>query len=191
MRAGSDSRSINTGFIRPTFVWEVNDHDTLTAALKVYGYYDRASENRDINEYRGYADLLLKYRHDDWVFSTLLRRGHLGYYAELNLGMPMGDFLTLVESGLAKGTAEEVDAQGVSRAFYPHGLGHSLGLVTHDVGCASLRPRADNPFLRNTSTIAEGQVFTIEPGLYFIDGLLAELRAKPAGKLVDWNEQLP
>ena len=51
----------------------------------------------------------------------------------------------------------------------------------------SLRPRADNPFLRNTSTIAEGQVFTIEPGLYFIDGLLAELRARPEGKLVDWN----
>lgn len=93
----------------------------------------------------------------------------------------------LVESGLAKGTAEEIDDKGVSRAFYPHGLGHSLGLVTHDVGCASLRPRADNPFLRNTLAIAEGQVFTIEPGLYFIDGLLAELRAKPEGKLVDWN----
>jgi len=93
----------------------------------------------------------------------------------------------LVESGLATGTVEEIDKKGVSRAFYPHGLGHSLGLVTHDVGCAALRPRADNPFLRNTSTVAEGQVFTIEPGLYFIDGLLAELRAKPEGKLVDWN----
>ena len=93
----------------------------------------------------------------------------------------------LKESGLASGTAEEIDKKGVSRAFYPHGLGHSLGLVTHDVGCASLRPRADNPFLRNTSRVAEGQVFTIEPGLYFIDGLLAPLRAKPEGKLVDWN----
>jgi len=93
----------------------------------------------------------------------------------------------LKESGLASGTAEEIDQKGISRAFYPHGLGHSLGLVTHDVGCASLKPRADNPFLRNTSRVAEGQVFTIEPGLYFIDGLLAELRAKPAGKLVDWN----
>ena len=30
-------------------------------------------------------------------------------------------------------------------------------------------------------------MFTIEPGLYFIDGLLAQLRAKPEGKLVDWN----
>jgi Xaa-Pro dipeptidase len=116
--------------------------------------------------------------------------------AKVALGMPYEQLhdeshrqmsALLVESGLATGTAEEVDAQGVSRAFYPHGLGHSLGLVTHDVGCAALRPRADNPFLRNTSSIAEGQVFTIEPGLYFIDGLLAALRAKPAGKLVDWN----
>jgi Xaa-Pro dipeptidase len=93
----------------------------------------------------------------------------------------------LVEAGLAKGSLEELNATGVSRAFYPHGLGHSLGLVTHDVGCASTRPRADNPFLRNTESIAEGQVFTIEPGLYFIGGLLAELRAKPAGELVNWN----
>jgi len=93
----------------------------------------------------------------------------------------------LKESGVAKGSVEEIDREGVSRAFYPHGLGHSIGLVTHDVGCASTKPRADNPFLRNTAAIAEGQAFTIEPGLYFIDGLLAELRGKPAGKLVDWH----
>jgi Xaa-Pro dipeptidase len=93
----------------------------------------------------------------------------------------------LKDTGIANGSLEEIDTKGVTRAFYPHGLGHSLGLVTHDVGCASLRPRADNPFLRNTSRVAEGQVFTIEPGLYFIDGLLSALRAKPEGKLVDWN----
>ena len=93
----------------------------------------------------------------------------------------------LVEAGIAKGSPEEIDARGVSRAFYPHGLGHSLGLQTHDVGCAVTTPRADNPFLRNTSRIEAGQVFTIEPGLYFIDGLLAALRAKPEAELVDWN----
>jgi Xaa-Pro dipeptidase len=93
----------------------------------------------------------------------------------------------LAESGLVKGSVEEIDKQGISRVFCPHGLGHSLGLQTHDVGCATVKPREDNPFLRNTTTIAEGQVFTIEPGLYFIDGLLAELRHKPEGKLVDWN----
>jgi Xaa-Pro dipeptidase len=116
--------------------------------------------------------------------------------AKVAVGMPYEELhdeshrqlsAVLVEAGIAKGSAEEIDAKGVSRAFYPHGLGHSLGLVTHDVGCASLRPRAENPFLRNTSRIAEDQVFTIEPGLYFIDGLLAELRGKPEGKLVDWH----
>jgi Xaa-Pro dipeptidase len=50
-----------------------------------------------------------------------------------------------------------------------------------------VKPKERNPFLRNTSAIAEGQVFTIEPGLYFVDSLLAELRTKPEAKLVDWN----
>lgn len=93
----------------------------------------------------------------------------------------------LKEAGVVKASADEIDGKGISRVFYPHGLGHSLGLQTHDVGCAVVKPRGDNPFLRNTSTIADGQVFTIEPGLYFVDSLLVELRNKPEGKLVDWN----
>jgi len=92
----------------------------------------------------------------------------------------------LREVGLVKGSAEEAVSTGVTRAFYPHGLGHSLGLQTHDVGCGLRAPRADNPFLRNTSDVAVGQSFTIEPGIYLIDGLLAPLRARPEGKLVDW-----
>jgi Xaa-Pro dipeptidase len=92
----------------------------------------------------------------------------------------------LREVGLATGSVEEIVASGVSRAFYPHGLGHSLGLQTHDVGCSVRLARPDNPFLRNTADVTVGQVFTIEPGIYFIDALLAALRATPAGKLVDW-----
>lgn len=93
----------------------------------------------------------------------------------------------LVEAGVVKGSADEIDGRGVSRVFYPHGLGHSLGLQTHDVGCGLTTPKKENPFLRNTSMIAARQIFTIEPGLYFIDALLAELRDKPEGKLVDWD----
>jgi Xaa-Pro dipeptidase len=93
----------------------------------------------------------------------------------------------LRELGVVKGTTEEAVTTGVTRAFYPHGLGHSLGLQTHDVGCGLRAPRGDNPFLRNTSDVAPGQVFTIEPGIYFIESLLAPLRAKPEGKIVDWN----
>jgi len=65
--------------------------------------------------------------------------------------------------------------------------GHSLGLQTHDVGCASRAPRPDNPFLRNTTDVATNQVFTIEPGVYLIADLLEPLRAGPQGAGVDWT----
>jgi len=93
----------------------------------------------------------------------------------------------LRQLGIVKTSAEEADKKGITRAFYPHGLGHALGLQTHDVGCAIVKPRADNPFLRNTTVIAEGQVFTIEPGIYFIEGLLAPVRNGPNARDVDWK----
>jgi Xaa-Pro dipeptidase len=93
----------------------------------------------------------------------------------------------LRQTGIVKTSAEEADAKGITRAFYPHGLGHALGLQTHDVGCAVLKPRAENPFLRNTTVISEGQVFTIEPGIYFIEALLAPVRNGPHARDVDWK----
>ena len=92
----------------------------------------------------------------------------------------------LAETGVVRCGADEAVASGLTRVVLPHGLGHSLGLCTHDAGCAELRPRADNPFLRNTTRIAAGQVFTIEPGVYFIEMLLAPLRGEPRGALVNW-----
>jgi len=87
---------------------------------------------------------------------------------------------------IARASAEELVATGVTRKFLPHGLGHSLGIQTHDVGARPTPPRDDNPFLRATFRIAPGHVFTIEPGCYFIDSLLAKLRAEPAGSSINW-----
>lgn len=81
--------------------------------------------------------------------------------------------------------AELID-RGVTRLFLPHGLGHSLGLQSHDVGCLVAPPRPENPWLRNTTPIATDQVFTIEPGVYFIDSLLEKLAASPEGRAVNW-----
>jgi Xaa-Pro dipeptidase len=93
----------------------------------------------------------------------------------------------LIELGIATGSADALVDRGVTRVFLPHGLGHSLGIVTHDVGMKPHPPRPENRFLRNTSVIEVGQVFTIEPGLYFIDGLLGPLRAGAHAGLVDWK----
>jgi len=94
---------------------------------------------------------------------------------------------TLAAAGIVRGSIDETVGSGITRTFFPHGLGHSLGLQCHDVGCALVKPRADNPFLRNTSAIAEGQCFTIEPGIYFIESLLRPLREGPHGGAVDWR----
>ncbi len=93
---------------------------------------------------------------------------------------------SLREAGVTKLGVDEAVAGGVTRAFFPHGLGHSLGLQCHDVGCALVKPKPENPFLRNTTTIAPGQVFTIEPGVYFIDALLAPVKSGPLGGAIDW-----
>jgi Xaa-Pro dipeptidase len=92
----------------------------------------------------------------------------------------------LRELDIARASADELVATGVTRRFLPHGLGHSLGLQTHDVGARPTVPRDENPFLRATFRIAPGHVFTIEPGCYFIDSFLDELRAAPEGNAINW-----
>src|SRR5438132_789945 len=113
--------------------------------------------------------------------------------AQVRVGMPYEELHDdshrqvagiLREAGISRLPEDELVSRGITRAFYPHGLGHSLGLQCHDVGCALRPPRGDNPFLRNTSEIAPRQVFTIEPGLYFIEALLAPLRNSPD---IDWK----
>lgn len=89
--------------------------------------------------------------------------------------------------GISKASAQLLVESGATRKLLPHGLGHSLGIQTHDVGCRNVEPEGRNPFLRNTTTVSAGQVFTIEPGCYFIPMLLDELRALPIAKEIDWT----
>lgn len=93
----------------------------------------------------------------------------------------------LRDSGIATASDDELVDGGVTRAFLPHGLGHSLGVQVHDVGSRGKDPRPDNQYLRTTFEITPGHVFTIEPGCYFIDGLLAPLREGPLASKLDWK----
>ena len=101
----------------------------------------------------------------------------------------------LRDSGLVNASVEAQLEQGITRTFFPHGLGHLLGLQVHDVGgwqqdaSGSLRePPAGHPFLRLTRRLEPGFVVTIEPGLYFIPSLLEKLRQGPGGEAVNWKQ---
>ncbi|OEG73992.1 Xaa-Pro dipeptidase [Shewanella colwelliana] len=100
----------------------------------------------------------------------------------------------LLDFKLATGDKQGLIDQGITSAFFPHGLGHMLGLQVHDMGgflhdergTHIAAPEAHS-FLRCTRTLAVNQVLTIEPGLYIIDTLLNELKADARGNQVNWN----
>lgn len=89
--------------------------------------------------------------------------------------------------GLMKGDVDEAVAAGAHAMFFPHGLGHMMGLDVHDmeglgenyVGYDDEIKRSDQfgtAFLRLGRRHQPGFVFTIEPGIYFIPALIDQWR---------------
>jgi Xaa-Pro dipeptidase len=105
------------------------------------------------------------------------------------------EIASLLESfRIIKVSAEEAVETGLSSVFYPHGLGHFLGLQTHDVAGlidneGNDIPRSDgHPFLRLTRVLETGNVLTIEPGLYFIEPLLRQWRENRDPSVINWGK---
>jgi len=89
----------------------------------------------------------------------------------------------LKELGLMKGDIKEAVASGAHALFFPHGLGHMMGLDVHDmenygqiyVGYDhEIRPidQFGTAYLRLGRRLEEGFVITNEPGIYFIPALI-------------------
>ncbi|UCG27618.1 MAG: aminopeptidase P family protein, partial [Bacteroidales bacterium] len=89
----------------------------------------------------------------------------------------------LKDLGLMKGDIKEAVEQGAHALFFPHGLGHMMGLDVHDmeglgednVGYDDEVKRSDQfglAFLRLGRKLQEGFVLTVEPGIYFIPELI-------------------
>ncbi|MGH8153162.1 MAG: Xaa-Pro dipeptidase [Rhodanobacteraceae bacterium] len=116
-------------------------------------------------------------------------------YPELHVHAHHVLMQVLSDQGFITCSPEAAIASGISAAFFPHGLGHLIGLQVHDVGgfardeAGNTIPKPDgHPYLRLTRALQPGMVTTIEPGLYFIDMLLGELKAKSAAKDVVWDK---
>lgn len=107
-------------------------------------------------------------------------------YIDIHRKAHQGIAALLSASGLVTGLADEdIVEQGITRAFFPHGIGHFLGVQVHDVAGKPTPAPESAPFLRLTRTLAPGMVVTIEPGLYFIPSLLEPLLAGELGRYVD------
>jgi Xaa-Pro aminopeptidase len=85
--------------------------------------------------------------------------------------------------GLMKGETAAAVAAGAHALFFPHGLGHNLGLDVHDmedygennVGYGEKVERSEQfglAYLRMARELRPGHVMTVEPGIYFIPALL-------------------
>lgn len=97
-------------------------------------------------------------------------------YVDMHLLAERTMLAQLVHHGLLRGNVEEMMACRLGAVFMPHGLGHLLGLDTHDVGGYQHgAPRRIEPGLKSlrlSRTMLPGMILTVEPGCYFIDRLL-------------------
>lgn len=115
-------------------------------------------------------------------------------YRQLHIDAHLSLMGILRDFGVLKVSPEAALASGVSAAFFPHGLGHLIGLQVHDVagfaasdrGGRIERPQG-HPYLRLTRVLEPGMVVTIEPGVYFIDMLLDEVKQAGHAASVDWS----
>ena len=114
-------------------------------------------------------------------------------YVQLQEAMHRAVAALLARFGFIRCTPESAFDRKITDAFIPHGLGHLLGLQTHDVGGqlanedGAQAPSPDRfPKLRYTRRIDANHVITVEPGLYFIPVLLKSLADSDAGQDVNW-----
>ena len=91
--------------------------------------------------------------------------------------------------GLMKGDVDAAVAEGAHAMFFPHGLGHMMGLDVHDleglgednVGYSDTIRRSKQfgtAYLRLGKELQAGYVLTVEPGIYFIPALIGQWRSE-------------
>lgn len=163
----------------------------LDAGASCFGY---AADITRTYSYRKdeFADLIAALDKEQLALIAQLKTGESYTNTQFRAHEAVGRLLN--QFGFSKESATTLVESGVTSAFFPHGIGHLLGLQVHDTAGHSKNPTGDlynkpegHPFLRLTRPIEPGFVFTIEPGLYFIDPLLKDLKSKPAGRTVNWD----
>jgi Xaa-Pro dipeptidase len=158
-------------------------------------------------EFAGYAsDITRTISHHDAGFASLIEgfdRLQLDLCSQVRAGADWRDIHQasyraisqfLRDADIITASADEAVDTALTGVFYPHGIGHLLGLQVHDVGGrqrdaggGEIERPYNHPFLRLTRKLEDGAVVTVEPGFYIIDQLLDEAKGKPIGAKINWN----
>jgi Xaa-Pro aminopeptidase len=110
-----------------------------------------------------------------------------------------------IELGIMRGDPEEAVHAGAHALFFPHGIGHMIGLDVHDmeglgednVGYSDTKrnPQFGLRSLRLAKRLLPGMVHSVEPGIYFIPGLIDTWQSGHMneafidyGKLGEWRD---
>ncbi|MFJ2991049.1 phospholipase A [Pandoraea sp. NPDC087047] len=94
-KAGSDSRSINTVFVKPILTFGNPSEYHWTVAPKLYAYLEK-NDNPDIQNYRGYMDLLVLWgKPNGWQIGATLRKGMKRNYGSVDVQVtyPLGKLI--------------------------------------------------------------------------------------------------
>jgi len=115
-------------------------------------------------------------------------------YLQLHIEMHRRIADILFNSGVITVGTEIAVESGLTSVFYPHGLGHLLGLQVHDLGGwqqddqgSEKSPPAEHPYLRLNRKLEVGMVITVEPGIYFIDALLDQWHGGEFSSYINWE----
>jgi Xaa-Pro aminopeptidase len=99
-------------------------------------------------------------------------------WTDIHLACAVDLVAGLVAMGVMHGNPSALVEQEAHTLFFPHGLGHMVGLGVRDAGGLAIgrtkNPRPSLRTLRMDLPLAPGYVVTIEPGLYFIPPLLQD-----------------
>ncbi len=121
-------------------------------------------------------------------------------YKDAHLATAESMVCDLKALGLMRGDVKEAVHNGAHALFFPHGLGHMLGLDVHDmeslgenfVGYDDQTRRSDQfglSSLRMARELKPGFVVTAEPGIYFIPMLIKQWKAENrCAEFIDYSE---
>ncbi|WP_338884546.1 Xaa-Pro dipeptidase [Xenorhabdus sp. TH1] len=166
----------------------------IDAGAEYHGYAADITRTYAAKPHNDFASLIKDLNEEQQALIGTIKTGVR--YTDYHINMHQRIARILKKHDIVHGISEEGMVEtGLTTPFFPHGLGHPLGLQVHDAagfmqddGGTHLAAPEKHPYLRCTRILEPRMVLTIEPGIYFIETLLAQWRESEYRQHFDWKK---